>query len=593
MRNLSFILFFFLVNLAWTQNANLAQNYLDQGEYEKALAVYEQLLEENPRNQKFLLGLVEAHKNLEQLQAAKKALKTYLNRPGNYPNIEVELGYLFDQEQQIDSAKIYYQSALAKVSERPNYAYIVGKAFQNYGLLNYAEETYEIAQSIRPSTNFSIELARIYGEQSKFEKMFNNYVDIIEKNARYFKMLSPRFSDFITKDPNNKANLAFKTVLLQRNQNEPRKLYNEMLSWLFVQQGNLNLAFIQEKAIYARSQTKQLNSIFELGQIAFEQEDYSLAKQIFKEVQAKTNQPVLFYRSAQYLLKLLQFNPENSAEAISQAYQDFFTAEKISALTHAIYLDWAKFIANQLQNPQNAIKLLDEVNSSQIRPSQMASTKLLKGDLLRLEGQFNQALLLYAQVEKLVPNSDEAREAKFKTAQTSYFQGDFDWALTQLDVLKQSVSQRMANDALELALHIRENSYLDSTQTDLKRVAKADLLRSQQRYHKAINILQKVLESYKDVAIVDEALYRLALNFESLSNFEAAAEAYNQLVTDYPESILADNASFALGLIYRDQLNATEKAKSKFEQIIFKHPDSIYFVEAREIFRTLRGDKIE
>ncbi|MGB2087293.1 MAG: tetratricopeptide repeat protein, partial [Psychroflexus salarius] len=333
--------------------------------------------------------------------------------------------------------------------------------------------------------------------------------------------------------------------------------------------------------------------IFELGQIAFEQEDYSLAKQIFKEVQAKTNQPVLFYRSAQYLLKLLQFNPENSAEAISQAYQDFFTAEKISALTHAIYLDWAKFIANQLQNPVRAINLLDKVNSSQIRPSQMASTKLLKGDLLRLEGQFNQALLLYAQVEKLVPNSDEAREAKFKTAQTSYFQGDFDWALTQLDVLKQSVSQRMANDALELALHIRENSYLDSTQTDLKRVAKADLLRSQQRYHKAINILQKVLESYKDVAIVDEALYRLALNFESLSNFEAAAEAYNQLVTDYPESILADNASFALGLIYRDQLNATEKAKSKFEQIIFKHPDSIYFVEAREIFRTLRGDKIE
>jgi len=569
MRKLSFILLLFLVNLAWTQNANLAQNYLDQGEYEKALAVYEQLLEENPRNQKFLLGIVEAHKNLEQLQAAKKALKTYLNRPGNYPNIEVELGYLFDQEQQIDSAKIYYQSALAKVSERPNYAYIVGKAFQNYGLLNYAEETYETAQSIRPSTNFSIELARIYGEQSKFEKMFNNYVDIIEKNARYFKMLSPRFSDFITKDPSNNANLAFKTVLLQRNQNEPRKLY------------------------YARSQTKQLNNIFELGQIAFEQEDYSLAKQIFKEVQAKTNQPVLFYRSARYLLKLLQFNPENSAETINQAYQDFFTAEKISALTHAIYLDWAKFIANQLQNPVRAINLLDKVNSSQIRPSQMASTKLLKGDLLRLEGQFNQALLLYAQVEKLVPNSDEAREAKFKTAQTSYFQGDFDWALTQLDVLKQSVSQRMANDALELALHIRENSYLDSTQTDLKRVAQADLLRSQQRYHKAINILQKVLESYKDVAIADEALYRLGLNFESLSNFEAAAEAYNQLVTDYPDSILADNALFALGLIYRDQLNATEKAKSKFEQIIFNHPDSIYFVEAREIFRTLRGDKIE
>ena len=36
----------------------------------------------------------------------------------------------------------------------------------------------------------------------------------------------------------------------------------------------------------------------------------------------------------------------------------------------------------------------------------------------------------------------------------------------------------------------------------------------------------------------------------------------------------------------------TEKAKPLYEEIIFNHQDSIYFVEARKKFRMLRGDAI-
>ena len=35
-----------------------------------------------------------------------------------------------------------------------------------------------------------------------------------------------------------------------------------------------------------------------------------------------------------------------------------------------------------------------------------------------------------------------------------------------------------------------------------------------------------------------------------------------------------------------------EKAKVLYEQIIFNHEDSIYFVEARKKYRVLRGDAI-
>ena len=38
------------------------------------------------------------------------------------------------------------------------------------------------------------------------------------------------------------------------------------------------------------------------------------------------------------------------------------------------------------------------------------------------------------------------------------------------------------------------------------------------------------------------------------------------------------------------QLNDIEKAKPLYEAIIFKHEDSIYYVEAQKKFRKLRGD---
>ena len=49
----------------------------------------------------------------------------------------------------------------------------------------------------------------------------------------------------ITEDPNNEANLQLKKALLQRSQQNPDILYNELLSWLFIQQKEI------QKSIYA------------------------------------------------------------------------------------------------------------------------------------------------------------------------------------------------------------------------------------------------------------------------------------------------------------------------------------------------------
>ncbi|MGO3690492.1 MAG: tetratricopeptide repeat protein [Psychroflexus halocasei] len=593
MQKFLIIICFLAMGFTQAQNKTLAENYAEQGEYAKALIIYKNLYQQNPNSQTLLIDLVDTYKNLDSINKAEEMLINFLKRPGDYPNIEVELGYLYQQDQQLKKAESLYNSAISKVEVRPVYAYAIGKAFQKYGLLKYAQQTYEKAQKIRPSTNFLIQLAQIYGEQSKFDQMFEMYVDLIEKNERYFKMLNQIFNEFITENPQNEANLSLKKTLLKRNQEEPKLIYNETLSWLFTQQKDYNMAFIQEKAIYARSEEKNAKRLFDLAKIVFEEEDFSLAEKIFLEVQDKTNYQSLFYDSAKHLLLILEKREDIKKIEVEEAYQTFFDNEDVNEYTLPISLNWAKFKAFQNNNKTAALELLDDAAGSKIRKTQQAELKTLKADILLKDEQFNQALLLYAQVERLVPNSDLSREAKFKTAQASYFKGDFKWALSQLDVLKNSVSELIANDAMELALHIKDNAYQDSTQTDLKKVAKADFLKFQNKNTEAIQILEQVLENHKTETIIDKALYRLAQLHHDNHEFEQALIHYQKIIDAYPESILADNANFELGLIYMNKLNQPKKAQTYFESIIFNYSDSIFFVAARRYFRELRGDKIK
>ena len=185
-----------------------------------------------------------------------------------------------------------------------------------------------------------------------------------------------------------------------------------------------------------------------------------------------------------------------------------------------------------------------------------------------------------------------AQEARFKVAQTSYFKGDFSWAQVQLDVLRKSASQLIANDAMQLSLMIRDNSLEDSTQTALKKYARADLLMLQNKNTEAITVLEDILTNHKGEKIEDEALLKQGELYERTKQFPKAESNYLKLIELYKEDILADDAHFKLAKLYENELQDPQKAKQLYEQIIFNYADSIYFVEARKKYRTLRGDAI-
>ena len=150
-----------------------------------------------------------------------------------------------------------------------------------------------------------------------------------------------------------------------------------------------------------------------------------------------------------------------------------------------------------------------------LAPLEESKVKLELGDILVFEEKFNEALIYYSQIQYKVKNSVLSQQARFKVAKTSYYKGDFEWAESQLKVLKASTSQLIANDALDLQLLITDHKFGDSLQTPLRLYAKADFLAFQNKKKEAISVLDKLISEQNTHAIVDEALLLQAELFES------------------------------------------------------------------------------
>ncbi|WP_417854262.1 tetratricopeptide repeat protein [Xanthomarina gelatinilytica] len=588
---LLFVISFLCCFNMFSQEDIVAAEYYKNGDFEKALLSYKKLYNKSPNNNTYLLQLVKSLQQLEKYQEAETLLLEQISRV-NYPPLLIELGYNYQLQNNIINAETYYESALKTIDQNPNFVFVVGKAFEDRSLLDQAITAYEKAMVLKPDLNFNVQLARIYGDQGNVEKMFESYLNFVELNDSYINTIKRAFSEFISENSDNKNNVLLKRILLKKIQTDQNLLWNEMLSWLFVQQKDYNKAFTQEKAMFFR-QPESLDRIEELAHIALADKAYQVALDIFTYL-TETAQDLDTKLKAYYNLIEIktQLATKEEYNSILSEYKTIFDTYGTHTKTLFIQISYAHFLAFYKHEPNQAVSVLKQSLELPLNSFQEASVKLELGDVLVLQEKFNEALIYYTQVQRNLKNSTLSQEARYKVAKTSYYKGDFKWAESQLKILKSSTSQLIANDALDLMLLITDNKYEDSTQTALKLYAKADLMAFQNQTDNAIELLDEILTNHKGKTIEDQALFKQAQLFEKNQEYHRAEANYQAIITNFSDDILADDAYFFLAELYRKKLNQPEKAQELYEKIVFNYQDSIYFVDARNNFRSLRGDAI-
>ncbi len=592
MRFLFIIFFVFCFQaIAQDQDVIVAKEYFKNGEFEKAQILYKKLIQKDPYNYNYLTQLVKTHQQLEQLDKAQELLELQISRR-NYPALFVELGYNFQLQNNLEEANSNYNKAIETINSNVSYAYSVGRSFEDHSLLEQAIATYEKAMELKPDFNFNIQLARIYGEQGNVEKMFSSYINFIQSNEKYIPTIKNSFSEFVSEDKNNPNNKILNKILLKKIQETPDLLFNDLLSWLYMQQKEYYKAFLQEKAIFKRN-PESLYRIESVALVAASDKQDDIAKEIFEYIIEIASDPGITLKAHSNILQIeIKNAQEKDYPDLNKKYLNLLETYGRFPGTIDLQVDYAHFLAFNLRDTEQASNVLKESLKLNLSSHQVAKVKLELGDILVLQEKFNEALIYYTQIQRNLKNSTISQTARFKVAKTSYYKGDFKWAESQLNILKTSTSQLIANDALDLKLLISDNKFEDSTQTALKLYAKADLLEFQNKTKEAIIVLDKILQAHKTETIVDQALFKQANLFERKKLYEKAEENYKQIIANYKEEILADDALFYLANLYKDILDQPEKAKELYEEILFNHQDSIYFIEARKNYRMLRGDAI-
>lgn len=579
--------------MASAQDDFLAKQYFNDGDFGKAVVFYEKLVDKNPRRTDYSDGLIACYQQLERYSEVEEFLLEKISQGNTYPILQIELGYNHALQNAPEKASEHYQQALSDIERNPNHGYAIALRFQKYSLLDYALRAFEKAMELNPKLDYNYQMARIYGEQGNIDKMYDSYLNLLVNGKTSKSNVLRSIDDFISADPESENNIKLKKVLLKHAQQDPDLLWNDLLSWLFVQQKQYNSAFRQEKAIFKRMDGGTIQRLENLGNLTLNDNETEIAKSIFEYISEKSMDEITKLNAQLNLIdiQLLEKDKVNLT-AIDQQFKDLIDTHGYKSQTLQLQIAYANFLTFRQDNPETAIGILKNCLELPLNTRGKAYVKLTLGDILVFDKKFNEALIYFSQVQKSLKNDVLGQNARFKVAQTSFYKGDFDWALTQLKVLRSSTSQLIANDAMQLSLLIADNSLEDSTQIALKKYARADLLAYQKRTKEAIAVLDDILQNHKGEKIEDEALLKQGELLVGLKDYEAAKFNYQKITEFYANDILADDAFFSLGELYRKVLNEPEKAKEQYEKIIYNYQDSYYFPQARKNFRMLRGDSI-
>lgn len=589
MKKVFFHLLFLISLTVFSQNEQLAQNYFDRGEFEKAIVVYEDVIKAQPYNYVAFQKAVTCYQQLKQYDKAETLIQSRIDK-FKQDNLYVELGYNYQLQKLQDKADKNYKIALDKIRENPNNVYGVANTFEQKVLVEKAIQAYELGKSLNPNFNFDYQLALLQGQMGNMELMTDKLLDFAFSNQMNLPMVQNQLTRFMTDDTSETFNNYLKKALLLRTQKTQDIFWNQFLSWYFVQQKEYGKAFVQEKAIFKRNPENFYN-IINLAQLAVQDDEVATATEILNFILQNT-QDLELQMEAQYQLVSMEIDKASVKDypGIKQKLDLLVKRYGITPYSLHLQILSAHFDAFQLKQFDSAKAMLNKALELPLNNYQKAEVKDELADILLLDEKFNQAIIFYAQIEDDLKNDEIGHQASLKMAKASYFKGDFEWAQKQFKVLKSSSSQLIANDALELFLLISDNTVEDSTQVALKKFARADYLMYQHKTAEALNQFKLVLEQHKGQSIEDETLLKIGQLYEKQNDFQQALSFYQQILDKHKESIYTDEALFFSAELYRKQLQDPEKAKALYEKVIFNHQDSIHFVESRTYYRKLRGD---
>jgi len=572
-----------------------ARNYASLKQYDKAAELYKKIYNTNPADADIY------HEYFEVLLAEKEfkqADKLVDNQEQLHPHsaiLSIDHGRVYLADGKKKKADESFDQALQLMNGDDILTQQVANAFIALGRDDYLLKTYERATELTHNTYiYSGPMARLYAKRGDIEKALNTLLSagLVNMNGGSDEVKSTMLE--MLGNDSKKLQLAQKVLVKKINEQPENPFLADLLTWLYTQKDDYEGALIQLEAVDTRNH-EQGDRLLEFARFATKEKQYEYAIKAYEEVMAKGTGSMYYgiARAEMLNVKFTQLQGKNytptEVSALASEYKDFLT-QFPQQYTTQVVRDYATLEAQYADSPQRAIEVLNKaISEPAARRDFVASCKLQMGDYYVLMGKIWDASLLYSQVDKDFREDMLGEDARFRNAKLYYYNGDFEFAESQLSVLKASTSELIANDALYLSVLITENITPDSNYVPLRRFAHADLLMFQNKDKEAEELLDSIAHAFPQHPLNDDILMQKAKLAEKHHDYNKALDYLKDIYAKYAKDVLGDDAVYETAVIYENNLRDMEKARHFYEQLIIDYPGSTYVQSARTKLAALQN----
>lgn len=580
------------------RDETLAASYMQNGEPDKAAELYRGLWEQHNYDQKFYQPLYKCLLQLKKYDELEKVVKKQIKKNEGNMQYVVDMGYLYSQIPDAAKAKEQFDKALKEVQPNEIAVRNLANVFETYRLYSYVVAVYERGEKLLRSVSyFSFELARAYLNQGDVAKAIEYYLLNIEANPQNIQQVKNTVQ---SSSQEQKLLAELETQLYAKVQKNPgSEEYIELLTWVYIQNKDFEAALIQMKALDKRKNETGFR-VLDIARMAQTEGDYTNAIVGYEYVVTKGKNSALYFVARTELLNCRKEKISKNIdyttadlEGLKNDYQIFISENEGNFRAAQSMKELADLEGFYLHDLTAAIGLCNQIIAMPGVSRQLKNqTKLSLGDFYLITGDVWESTLLYSQVDKDEKDSPLGEEARFRNAQLAYYKGDFDWAQTQLEALKNSTSELIANDAINLSVFIIDNLGMDTIETPMQMFAKAELLMYQNKDDQAKLTLDTITYLFPGHALSDDIEYLQAQMFVKHKQFEKAIPLLNDILKNYKTDLKGDDATFLLAKIYENHMNDKAKAMEYYQSIITDYNSSLLVIEARKRYRMLRGDNL-
>lgn len=495
--------------IAQSNDFRIANQHLQQQNYEDALPILRELHENNPSTYTYFDRLTEALINLKMYDEAISIAEAQIQNDFSATRTSIRLAELYHLSGDIEQAKETWKSVIENNPQQVQIYYNVTESMNQRREYLAAIELYEEARDrFNNGQLFSNELANSYMQAGLFEKAVNEYYKVIKESPQQMGFVQQRFLRMRDNDLYNIASLELEDFLLELDTDHfaYSQLY-QLLSWLFLETEEYRRAFVFARQYESR--TAETNySLFSLGNRLRSARQFELAADAFsyyiesesglltRATEEKANTYLQWARyQEQHGLRSSESQDElfgNSYrlnEQITENSPNYNRIDRVLSTLIDLSLDHYK----DAEKAKRWYTQLNDVAGSE--GNSRAYALYAEGRIALFNGDHSTARQALTRADRQSEDSNLSERTRYYLSLSDFFAGDYEFAQIQLSSLERRNTSYFANNAIQLRMWIKNGMRMDEDNETLRQFSEGIRQMHLGKYDEALEQVKPILDS--------------------------------------------------------------------------------------------------